>query len=157
MELILILFLPAIVILLVKVVTRRNRMRDLKRKWRRGLENGWDFEKFVADLLRKSGYEAFATKGSHDFGADVIVRKRQEVIVLQAKYLSTPPTSSVLDEALAAAIVYGAREIGLITNMPITDAIKDYARKIEQNTFVKRVILIGKSELEKLLNGERLI
>ncbi len=147
----------AVVVALLTYIFSKKPAKDLRERWKKGMRDGWEFEKFVADLLNRCGYRASATKGSHDFGTDIIVVKKGELILLQAKYLSSPPVSTVLDEALAAGMIYGARQIGLVTNTFLTESLKEYARKIEQTTFVKRVILLGREELERLLNGEKLI
>ncbi|AEH50952.1 restriction endonuclease [Pseudothermotoga thermarum] len=144
-------------ILIATYLARKKRIKNFRKKLEKGLNNGWEFEKFVAELFKKCGYKVTTTKGTHDFGADIIVQKRGSMVVLQAKYLSSTPSTTALDEALAAAMIYGATEIGLVTNTQLSDSLKEYARKIEETTFIKKVILIGRKELERVMNGERLI
>lgn len=59
------------------------------------------FEKPIAILFRKMGYEARATKLSGDQGVDVIAEKLNRVIAIQAKLYSNPVGNSAIQEVVA--------------------------------------------------------
>lgn len=46
---------------------------------------GIEFERFVADIFRRTGYSAELTAATGDHGIDVILRKLGKVIVVQCK------------------------------------------------------------------------
>src|SRR5699024_1099068 len=47
--------------------------------------DGLQFEVYLKALLKEIGYKSKVTTGSHDFGADLIMKKDGKKIVIQAK------------------------------------------------------------------------
>ncbi|HEY8540938.1 MAG TPA: restriction endonuclease [Pseudothermotoga sp.] len=136
---------------------RSPKLSELRKKWERGFKDGWSFEQFMADLFTSLGYRAAATKGSHDFGVDLIVKNGKATYVFQAKYYSNSISPKALEEVLMAATLYGIDRIGIVTNAEIPQSVRDLAQEICRKTFIKKVVLISKSEIEKMLRGEKLI
>lgn len=149
-----------LVLLLLLVLTFRRKspgLTKLREEWRKGFKDGWAFENFSAELFNSLGYKAIVTKGSHDFGADLIVKNKRDTFVLQAKYYANSISPKAIEEALVAAAIYGVDKIGIITNGEIPQAVRDFAQQIRAKTFVTKVALIGKSEIEKMLKGEKVL
>ncbi len=144
-------------LLLLSLKGRSPRLSDLRTRWANGFKDGWTFEQFMADLFNSLGYRAVVTKGSHDFGVDLIVKNGKATYIFQAKYYSNSISPKALEEALMAAALYGVDRIGIITNAEIPQAVKNLAQEICRKTFVKKVVLISRSEIEKMLTGEKLI
>ena len=46
----------------------------------------YDFEKFIGHLFKKKGYIVLETKGSNDFGADLIVTKDKKYVIQVKRY-----------------------------------------------------------------------
>ena len=68
---------------------RRSRVRDFD------LLDGHEFEYYCADLLRKRGFkEVEVTKGSGDYGIDILAERDGVTYAIQCKYwfVSTAPT-----------------------------------------------------------------
>lgn len=148
-----------IIALLVSLITKRRppKLSDLKKRWHTGFKDGWSFERFMADLFNTLGYKAVATKGSHDFGVDLFVKNGKVTYIFQVKYYSNTIPTKALEEALMAAALYGVDRIGIITNAEIPEAVRKLAQEICNETFVKKVVLISRSEIERMLAGEKLI
>lgn len=47
--------------------------------------SGSEFEEYLLAHFGKLGYKGKLTKTTNDYGADLIVKKKKEVIVIQAK------------------------------------------------------------------------
>ena len=52
--------------------------------------NGFEFEKEIAKLFRKQGYDATVTSATADGGVDIILRKNGERIAVQCKHHAKP-------------------------------------------------------------------
>ncbi len=101
-----------------------------------GLENnfkdmqGWEFEKFVAKLFEKMGYKTRITKGSGDFGIDVIAKNGKDVVAIQVKrwgerQLVTP---DIVQRTIGAMNRFGANKCMVITTSDFTVAAKEAAK-----------------------------
>ncbi|MBQ7165080.1 MAG: restriction endonuclease, partial [Clostridia bacterium] len=90
--------------------------------------NGSEFEKFIADLFCKMGYDAKATQVSGDFGVDIIAKKSLETIAIQAKCYSQPVGVHAIMEVVGGAKKYGADKCMVITNNVFTDAAVSLAK-----------------------------
>ena len=105
--------------------------------------NGHEFEHTVAALLRMNGFDAKVTKGSGDYGADVIATKDNVKWVFQCKWYSHPVGFEAVREAYGALNWYRADKAAVITNSTFTRQAKQYAEEY-------RVQLFNGAELEKL-------
>ncbi len=63
--------------------------------------SGLEFEKFVANLLRKQGYKTQNLKDSGDFGVDVIARKGGVKYAIQVKRYKGSVSRSAVSDAVA--------------------------------------------------------
>ncbi|MBM6639482.1 restriction endonuclease [Staphylococcus xylosus] len=89
--------------------------------------DGLDFEYYLSVLFKELGYKAIVTNGSHDFGADLILKKGNHKIVVQAKRYGYKKNVSIgaIQEVFASQRYHNADESWVITNSYFTkSAIK---------------------------------
>lgn len=89
--------------------------------------DGLDFEHYLSVLFKELGYKAIVTNGSHDFGADLILKKGNHKIVVQAKRYGYKKNVSIgaIQEVFASQRYHNADESWVITNSYFTkSAIK---------------------------------
>lgn len=85
--------------------------------------NGFEFEKYVANLYKKLGYIIEqVTKKSGDQGADVVATKNDTKYVIQAKFYSNPVGNKAVQEVVAALAMYKADKGIVITNNRFTQS-----------------------------------
>jgi restriction system protein len=51
---------------------------------------GAQFEQYVAEVLRRGGYEVEPTKATGDFGVDLVARRGAEIVAVQCSARDTP-------------------------------------------------------------------
>ncbi|RKM54700.1 restriction endonuclease [Butyrivibrio sp. X503] len=92
---------------------------------------GHDFEYYCADLLRDNGFvEAVVTKGSGDFGADILAEKDGITYAVQCKCYDKPIGVKAVQEVYAGRDYYG-RMVGVVmTNQYFTQPAVDLAQKL---------------------------
>lgn len=83
---------------------------------------GLQFETYLKVLLKKLGYKASVTKGSGDYGADLILFEGKNKIVVQAKRYGFKNTIGVsaIQEVFTAKTYYAADECWVMTNSKFT-------------------------------------
>lgn len=89
--------------------------------------NGIDFEEWVAEGLRKFGWDAYATQASGDQGVDVIAKKDDVSIAIQCKLYSQAVGNKAVQEALAGAAHMGISKAAVLTNAEFTRSAKELA------------------------------
>lgn len=114
--------------------------------------NGYDFEKFLAEIFQTAGYDVEGTKLSGDQGADLFVTRFGKKIVIQAKNYSGSVGNAAVQEAISAKNFYLCDEAMVVTNSYFTKAAIELATATS-------VRLLGRFELQKLLDeyNERII
>lgn len=91
---------------------------------------GHDYEYVVADYLRRRGYHGVkVTKGSGDFGVDVIASKHGTKYAVQCKLYSSPVGLSAIQEVVAGKACYGCTGAMVVTNSTFTAAAEDLAKR----------------------------
>mgnify|MGYP004459367889 CR=1 FL=1 len=88
---------------------------------------GIEFEKFITDLFKKMGYDAHMTKASGDQGIDIIARRADEVIGIQAKCYSGVVGNHAIMEAVAGMRYYKCDYCMVVTNSTFTKSAKELA------------------------------
>lgn len=79
--------------------------------------DGWEFEKYVAELLVKNGYRNVeVTSGSKDQGVDVLASKDEVSYAIQCKNYATKIPNKAVQEAYAGANFYGCDVPVVLTN-----------------------------------------
>ncbi|MCR5669578.1 MAG: restriction endonuclease [Butyrivibrio sp.] len=92
---------------------------------------GHDFEYYCADLLKNQGFlEVEVTKGSGDFGADILAEKDGVTYAFQCKCYDKPIGVKAIQEIYAGRDYYG-RMVGVVmTNQYFTQPAVELAKKL---------------------------
>ena len=92
---------------------------------------GHDFEYYCADLLRRSGFqEVEVTKGSGDFGADILAEKDGVSYAVQCKCYEKVVGVHAVQEAYAGKAYYDCMVAVVMTNRYFTEPAVTCARKL---------------------------
>lgn len=106
--------------------------------------SGKNFELFLYKLFKSIGYNVTLTPSSNDQGADLILRKEEQIIAVQAKRYSKPVGNRAVQEIVAAIPYYGATEGWVITTSSYTNSAINLAN-------ANNIRLIGWNGLIKLI------
>lgn len=110
------------------------------------LMNPYDFETYIAHIFSAQGYSAKVTKASGDQGADIVMEKLGEKIVVQVKLYSRPVGNKAVQEVVAAKSYYDASRAMIVTNNYFTTSAIRLAKP-------NKVELINRDSLEKILRS----
>ncbi|WP_281975779.1 restriction endonuclease [Halobacillus litoralis] len=91
--------------------------------------SGIQFETVLSHLFRSEGYDVKLTPKSGDYGADLVLRKGSDVIVVQAKRYSDYIGISAVNEIIGASGYNKANKKWVITNQFYTNAAIVQAHK----------------------------
>lgn len=93
---------------------------------------GHDFEYYCADILKAQGFiEVEVTKGSGDFGADILAEKDGVTYAIQCKCYDKPIGVKAVQEVYAGRDYYD-RMIGVVmTNQYFTQPAVELAQKLK--------------------------
>lgn len=105
--------------------------------------SGNQFEHFVSELFEAMGYKTYITPPSGDQGIDVIAKKGEAKVAIQAKCYSSAVGNHAIMEAVAGAKYYNANKIMVVTNNFFTKSAQDLA-KSNNVTLWNRTALIEK-------------
>lgn len=109
------------------------------------LSDGWKFENYTANLLKKLGYSNVkVTSGSGDYGVDVLASKSGIKYAIQCKLYSNPVGNKAIQEIYSGKDFYKCDAAVVITNSTFTKAAIQLARSLN-------VTLIDRSALISLL------
>ena len=115
------------ILLLCRVVRNRKRYPD-----EMDLMEGHDFEYFCADLLRKKGFiEVEVTKGSGDYGIDILAEKEGVTYAIQCKCYTAPIGVKAIQEAYAGRDYYDRMVGAVMTNQYFTTPAVEAAKKLK--------------------------
>lgn len=90
---------------------------------------GLEYESVVANYLRCHGYNRVSvTKGSGDFGIDVIAYKGGHKYAVQCKYYTSAVSLDAVQEAVAGMAYYNCDRAMVVTNNTYTNAAKELAK-----------------------------
>jgi len=106
--------------------------------------NGIEFERFMAATFETMGYEVNMTSVSGDFGADLILKKDNRTIVVQAKRHNQSIGISAVQQVHAAISYYKADEAWVVTNQDYSKAAYELAQK-------SNIRLINRNQLIEII------
>ena len=78
--------------------------------------SGTDFECLLKEIFEKQGYQVDFTKKSHDYGADLILKKNNKLSLVQAKCYSKNIGIKAIQEIISSKKHYSAEELFVATN-----------------------------------------
>lgn len=112
------------------------------------LMEGREFEFFCADLLQKRGFlDVEVTKGSGDYGVDILAEKDGVTYAIQCKRYEEPIGVKAVQEVYAGKDYYD-RMVGVVmSNQYFTKAAADMAGKL-------KVMLWDRGYLEEMIEEE---
>lgn len=91
--------------------------------------SGRAFEQYLTVQFRRLGYQVSTTEASHDYGADLILKKRGETIVVQAKRYDRNIGISAVQEVVGAVAYYEADRAMVVTNRYFTKSAYNLAKQ----------------------------
>ena len=128
------------VLLLLK--SRRRRPSDMD------LMEGHDFEYFCADLLRKCGFlDVEVTKGSGDYGIDILAEKDGITYAIQCKCYHAPVGVAAVQQAYAGRDYYDCMVGVVMTNQYFTTPAVEVAGKL-------KIILWDRGYLDSMMEEQ---
>lgn len=109
--------------------------------------SGHEFEHYLALVFRSQGYHVEVTKSSSDFGGVLLLRKRKEKAVVQAKRYGEDRKVGVdaINEEVGTAGYYNATKKMVITNRCFNEAAKTSAKRNE-------ITLLNRDDLIRMIN-----
>ena len=121
----------AIIILVLVVLLIRAVIKRLPHELPMDEMEGHDFEYYCADLLKANGFlEVEVTKGSGDFGADILAEKDGVTYAVQCKCYDKPIGVKAVQEVYAGRDYYD-RMVGVVmTNQYFTQPAVELAKKL---------------------------
>ena len=96
------------------------------------LMEGHEFEHYCAELLKKCGFqEVQVTRGSGDYGVDILAEKDGVTYAIQCKCYNGPVGVKAVQEAYAGRDYYDRMVGAVLTNQYFTQPALDAARKLK--------------------------
>lgn len=106
---------------------------------------GHDFEYYCAQLLRQNGFlEVEVTKGSGDYGIDILAEKDGITYAIQCKCYSAPVGVKAVQESYAGRDYYDRMVGAVLTNQYFTAPAVEAAKKL-------KILLWDRGYLESML------
>ena len=127
----------------------------ITRKYRRKYDSrsldeieGHEFERYCAELLKKRGFEEVSvTKGSGDYGVDVLAEKDGVTYAIQCKAYATPVGVKAVQEAYAGREYYDRMVGAVLTNQYFTKPAVEAAKKL-------KILLWDRGYLDSMIEEE---
>ena len=139
----------AAVLFLVLWAFRRARL--LRESWRGKVldeMDGRDFEFFCADLLEQKGFlDVEVTKGSGDFGIDILAEKDGVTYAIQCKRYEEPVGVKAVQEAYSGREYYDRMVGAVMSNQYFTEPAVAAAKKL-------KILLWDRGYLESMLEED---
>lgn len=134
-----VLLLAVILFLLFRKKNQPNEFDDLE---------GHEFEHYCADLLQRRGFiEVEVTRGSGDFGTDILAEKDGVTYAIQCKVYQGPVGVKAIQEAYAGRDYYDRMVGAVMTNQYFTKPAVDAAKKL-------KILLWDRGYLETMVDEE---
>ena len=109
---------------------------------------GHEFEYYCAELLKKKGFiDVEVTKGSGDYGADILAEKDGVTYAIQCKCYTAPIGVKAIQEAYAGRDYYDKMVGAVLTNQYFTTPAVEAAKKLN-------ILLWDRGYLESMIEEE---
>ena len=96
------------------------------------LMEGHEFEEYCAELLKKCGFEDVeVTRGSGDYGIDILAEKDGVTYAIQCKCYNAPVGVKAVQEAYAGRDYYDRMVGAVLTNQHFTQPAVEAAGKLK--------------------------
>ena len=141
-----ILLLSCLLAVLALLAIRRKRRRMAEDM---DLMEGHEFEYFCAELLQRRGFQDVeVTRGSGDYGVDILAEKEGVTYAIQCKCYSAPVGIKAVQEAYAGRDYYDRMVGAVLTNQYFTAPAVEAAGKL-------KILLWDRGYLEEMM-GENI-
>jgi restriction system protein len=90
--------------------------------------NGFEFEDFCAEILKKSGWKVEKTKPGADQGIDLIIRKKNYTIGVQCKKYARPVGNKAVQQVKAGIVHYNLNDGIVLANNAFTKSAIELAQ-----------------------------
>ena len=138
-------FLVSVLIVGIWVLVKKYKRREPEHF---DMLEGHEFEYYCANLLRKKGFiEVEVTKGSGDYGADILAEKDGVTYAIQCKCYTAPIGVKAIQEAYAGRDYYDRMVGAVLTNQYFTTPAVEAAKKL-------KILLWDRGYLESMLEEE---
>ena len=125
------------------IVMRIRKNRAYGREF--DLLEGHEFEYYCADLLMKRGFqEVEMTRGSGDYGIDILAERDGVTYAIQCKCYSAPVGVKAVQEAYAGRDYYDCMVGAVLTNQYFTQPAVEAAKKL-------KILLWDRGYLESMI------
>lgn len=125
------------------IVMRIRKNRAYGREF--DLLEGHEFEYYCADLLMKRGFqEVEVTRGSGDYGIDILAERDGVTYAIQCKCYSAPVGVKAVQEAYAGRDYYDCMVGAVLTNQYFTQPAVEVAKKL-------KILLWDRGYLESMI------
>lgn len=144
-----IILIAVVIVILLSVIfwrlfVRRRRTPDIFEDM-----EGHEFEYFCADLLKQKGFvDVEVTKGSGDYGVDILAEKDGITYAIQCKRYTTPVGIKAVQEAYAGRDYYDRMVGAVMTNQYFTSPAVDAAKKL-------KILLWDGGYMESMMDEEQ--
>ena len=109
---------------------------------------GHEFERFCAQLLKQHGFvEVEVTRGSGDFGVDVLAEKDGVTYAVQCKRYDAPVGVKAVQEACAGREYYDRMVGAVMTNQYYTQPAVEAAKRL-------KILLWDRGYMESMMEEE---
>jgi restriction system protein len=139
--------LAVIVLIILAIVKAKAESEKLRKSGIHEIDkmDGFQFEHYLKELFKSQGYEVVVTQASGDFGADLILKTKEQKIAVQAKRYSQNVGIKAVQEVSSAMKYYNTQECWVVTNSFFTQAAKKLAstngvRLIDRNELVDSIV-----------------
>lgn len=105
---------------------------------------GVEFEELLKNYFESEGYKVDLTPKTNDYGADLVIRKKGERIVVQAKRYKNKVGNKAVQEVVSAKPYYQADKAMVVTNSYFTKNAINLAK-------ANKVVLWNRDTIKKIL------
>lgn len=130
-------FIEARILYLLFIREKKKKQAIIKHKMN-NLQtlDGYQFEVLVANCLDTIGYKTKVTKGSGDYGVDVIAQFKDKKIAIQVKHQKNKVEYKAVQQALSGKKYYSCNEAWVVTsNDDFTRQAKNGEQKLDVKLF----------------------
>ena len=103
--------------------------------------DGISFERYLGAHFKKRGYKVFITPPEKDFGVDLVLKKDNDTIAVQAKRYKRSVSYQAIQEIVAGKAVYDCNKAMVITNSYFTPAGRKLAEKNNVELWDRRKLM----------------
>ncbi|WP_167958772.1 restriction endonuclease [Anaerosporobacter faecicola] len=151
-ELILLTAMLVAIIFFLKIAKKQHKKKRLLRSNIYDIDqlSGEDFELFLYYYYKKHRCRVTLTPFTHDYGADLVIRKYGKRIVIQAKRYRDRVGIKAVQEVIGSMAYYKAKQGMVITNSYYTQSAYVLAKS-------NGIMLVGRNALERMLEEDKIL